>query len=120
MIPARLRGIGNPCSGTLCTLQNIHVPTPHLSISAIRIFGSEGKPPFDPHRHEDRRDITHLETGEEGLRIQHPLGIAPDVLQFLMVYGDECRYLMKCLSTDQNIILLSNLSMKVGISNFCR
>ena len=44
--------------------KNIHVPTPHLSISAIRIFGlGEGKAPaqvktFDPHRHEDRRDIT--------------------------------------------------------------
>lgn len=89
--------------------KNIHVPTPHLSISAIRIFGlGEGKKPakvksFMPSRHDDRRDITikwEPVKGAQGYNILW--GIAPDKLySSWMVYGNEGSHLMKCLSSDQ-------------------
>ena len=104
--------------------KNIHVPTPHLSISAIRIFGlGEGKAPaqvktFDPHRHEDRRDITLTWKPVKGAQGYNILwGIAPDKLySSWMVYGDECRHLMKCLSTDQKYYFAIEAFNENGVS----
>lgn len=89
-------------------------------------FGlGEGKAPaqvktFDPHRHEDRRDITLTWKPVKGAQGYNILwGIAPDKLySSWMVYGDECRHLMKCLSTDQEYYLLSKLSMKAVYLKF--
>ena len=88
---------------------NIEVPMPNLSLSAIRVFGrGEGKAPqavrkFEARRHTDRRDITlswEPVKGAQGYNIMW--GVAPDKLySSWMVYGDKCEHLMKCLSTDQ-------------------
>ena len=114
-IPARVRYV---------RYKNIHVPTPHLSISAIRIFGlGEGKAPaqvktFDPRRHEDRRDITLTWKPVKGAQGYNILwGIAPDKLySSWMVYGDECRHLMKCLSTDQKYYFAIESFNENGVS----
>ena len=114
-IPARVRYV---------RYKNIHVPTPHLSISAIRIFGlGEGKAPaqvktFDPRRHEDRRDITLTWKPVKGAQGYNILwGIAPDKLySSWMVYGDECRHLMKCLSTDQKYYFAIEAFNENGVS----
>lgn len=98
--PARVRYI---------RYNNIHVPTPHLSISAIRVFGlGEGKAPqkiknFTANRHTDRRDITigwEPVKGAQGYNVIW--GIAPDKLySSWMVYGRN-ELTMKCLTTDQD------------------
>ncbi len=98
--PARVRYI---------RYNNIEVPMPNLSISAIRVFGlGEGKAPqtvksFEASRHDDRRDITlswKPVKGAQGYNIMW--GVAPDKLySSWMVYGDAGENLMKCLSTDQ-------------------
>lgn len=106
---------------------NISVPMPHLSVSAIRVFGlGDGKAPaqprnFRPVRHDDRRDVTLRWTPVDGAQGYNILwGIAPDKLySSWMVYADNpnspkvisapakgsksatCEFTMKCLSTDQ-------------------
>lgn len=87
---------------------NILVPTPHLAISGLRVFGTgQGKIPsvvnnFRAERMADRRDAL-LTWGKmdncQGYNILW--GIAPDKLyNSWMVYGDNS-LLLKSLSTDQ-------------------
>lgn len=87
---------------------NILVPTPHLAISGLRVFGTgQGKIPsvvnnFRAERMADRRDAM-LTWGKmdncQGYNILW--GIAPDKLyNSWMVYGDNS-LLLKSLSTDQ-------------------
>ncbi|MGL4519903.1 MAG: family 43 glycosylhydrolase [Phocaeicola sp.] len=89
--------------------KNIHVPTPNLAISELRVFGiGTGKLPAQPKgvtlsRHEDRRDITitwEKVKGAQGYNIRW--GIAPDKLySSWMVYGNEGEHFMKSLNRDQ-------------------
>lgn len=73
---------------------------------------------FDPHRHEDRRDITLTWKPVKGAQGYNILwGIAPDKLySSWMVYGDECRHLMKCLSTDQEYYFAIEAFNESGVS----
>ena len=88
---------------------NIHVPTPHLSISAIRVFGTGGgNAPqavreFTLQRHADRRDITISWKPIKDAQGYNILwGIAPDKLySSWMVYGNKGEHFMKSLNTDQ-------------------
>lgn len=88
---------------------NIHVPTPHLSISAIRVFGTGGgKTPkavreFTLQRQTDRRDITiSWKPVKDAQGYNIIWGIAPDKLySSWMVYGNKGEHLMKSLNTDQ-------------------
>ena len=113
--PARVRYI---------RYNNIHVPTPYLSISAIRIFGlGEGKAPqqvkdFTATRHSDRRDITLTWKPVEGAQGYNILwGIAPDKLySSWMVYGNEGKHLMKCLSTGQKYYFAIEAFNENGVS----
>lgn len=98
-----------PTKARFIRFNNISVPTPNLSISEIRIFGNgEGKAPAQVKkpsvtRHDDRRDVTvewKPVNGAQGYNILW--GIAPEKLyNSWMVYGNEGRHTMKCLSTDQ-------------------
>jgi len=88
--------------------KNIHIPTPNLAISDLRVFGvGEGKPPtavknFVVNRHADRRDASitwEQQTGCQGYNILW--GIAPDKLyDSWMVYGKNSLEL-KSLAIDQ-------------------
>lgn len=88
--------------------KNIEVPTPHLAMSEIRIFGiGNGKKPapvknFQLKRQMDRRDISlhwTKQNNAQGYNVRW--GIAPDKLySSWMVYGDN-ELLLKSLNTDQ-------------------
>jgi hypothetical protein len=103
--------------------KNIHVPTPNLAISDLRVFGvGEGKPPatvknFAVNRHADRRDalITwDQQTGCQGYNILW--GIAPDKLyDSWMVYGKNSLEL-KSLAVDQTYYFSIEAFNENGIS----
>lgn len=88
--------------------QHIHVPTPYLSISDIRVFGKgNGKTPstvknLKVERHDDRRDATvswDALSGSQGYNVKW--GIAPDKLySSWLVYGKN-KLELKSLNTDQ-------------------
>lgn len=87
---------------------NIHVPTPYLSISDLRIFGNgEGKAPgqikkFSVVRKTDKRDAVITWSPQKNSTGYNVLwGIAPDKLySSWMVYGENSLEL-KSLNTDQ-------------------
>ncbi|UIR56976.1 family 43 glycosylhydrolase [Sphingobacterium sp. SRCM116780] len=103
--------------------KNIHVPTPHLAISGLRVFGiGNGKVPakishFTVNRHTDRRDakITwDKQPGTQGYNILW--GIAPDKLyNSWMVYEDNSLEL-KSLTTDQSYYFSIESFNENGIS----
>lgn len=88
---------------------NIEVPTPHLAMSEIRLFGlGKGKEPSKVkslrlNRHKDRRDITITWNKQDNVQGYNVLwGIAPDKLySSWTVYGDYS-LLLRSLSTDQD------------------
>lgn len=87
---------------------NIEIPTPHLNLSEIRVFGvGKGKLPVKVkgakyNRHHDRRDITiqwDKINNAQGYNVRW--GIAPDKLySSWMVYGNN-ELLLKALNRDQ-------------------
>lgn len=100
--------LGEPQRVRYIRYNHIHVPTPHLSISGLRIFGKgEGKVPgeiknFQPQRHEDRRDITltwDKVKDAQGYNIKW--GIAPDKLYSSWLVYDTNEHHMKSLGRDQ-------------------
>jgi len=100
--------LGTPQRVRYIRYKNVHVPTPNLAISDIRIFGTgEGKAPavvqhFAVNRHTDRRDATitwDAQPGSQGYNILW--GIAPDKLyNSWMVYGKNVLELRN-LAVDQ-------------------
>ncbi|TKK69288.1 1,4-beta-xylanase [Ilyomonas limi] len=100
--------LGTPQTVRYVRYKNIHVPTPNLAISDLRIFGiGEGKAPATVQhlavdRHTDRRDATitwDRQSGSQGYNILW--GIAPDKLyNSWMVYGNNS-LLLKSLAVDQ-------------------
>jgi hypothetical protein len=100
--------LGEPQRVRYIRYNHIHVPTPHLSISGLRIFGKgEGKVPgkikdFQPQRHEDRRDITltwDKVKDAQGYNIKW--GIAPDKLYSSWLVYDANEHHMRSLGRDQ-------------------
>lgn len=104
--------------------RNIKVPTPHLAISEIRVFGlGSGKAPqtvkkFSPRRHTDRRDITLTWEPVKGAQGYNILwGIAPDKLySSWMVYGNTGHHLMKSLTTGQSYYFAIEAFNENGVS----
>jgi len=102
---------------------NIAVPTPHLAISDIRIFGlGEGKKPsrvnqFRVMRMDDRRDamITwEPQKNVQGYNIRW--GIAPDKLYSSWLVYDNNQLLIKALTTDQAYYFTIEAFNRNGIS----
>lgn len=116
--------LATPIRARYVRYNNIKVPTPALSISAIRVFGlGEGDAPrqvktFEATRHTDRRDITlswKPVKGAQGYNIMW--GIAPDKLySSWMVYGDKGEHLMKCFSTDTKYYFAIEAFNENGVS----
>lgn len=103
--------------------RNLHVPTPHLAISGLRIFGKgEGKRPakvknLQPQRHEDRRDITLTWSpvkGAQGYNIKW--GIAPDKLYSSWLIYDKNEHELKSLGRDQRYYFAVEAFNENGIS----
>lgn len=112
--PARLRYI---------RYKNIHVPTPHLAISGLRIFGKgEGKAPatvkgFQVKRHQDKRDATlswDRQKGAQGYNILW--GIAPDKLYSAWMVYDNNTLDMKSLTSDQTYYFAIEAFNENGVS----
>lgn len=102
---------------------NIHVPTPHLSISDIRVFGKgSGKAPkkvsqFSVDRKTDKRDAFITWTPQKNTMGYNVLwGIAPDKLySSWMVYGENSLEL-KSLNTDQTYYFAIEAFNENGVS----
>lgn len=103
--------------------KNIHVPTPNLSISGLRVFGlGEGKAPspvkgFTVSRHTDRRDAMikwDKQAGTQGVNIHW--GIAPDKLYNSWMVYDKTELLLKSLTTDQSYYFSVEAFNENGIS----
>ena len=103
--------------------QNIHVPTPNLSISGLRIFGKgKGRKPaavkdFTVVRKADRRDALIRWKKQENAQGYNVLwGIAPDKLySSWMVYGDH-ELDMKSLTTGQSYYFAIEAFNENGVS----
>lgn len=100
--------LGTPASVRYVRFRNIHVPTPHLAISGLRVFGTgEGKAPPEVKnlkavRRADRRDVLltwDRQSGAQGYNVRW--GIAPDKMYSSWLVYDENRLEMKNLTVDQ-------------------
>lgn len=100
--------LGTPVTARYIRYRNIHVPTPYLSISGLRVFGKgQGKAPamvrnLSVKRLPDRRDAIISWEGQPGAQGYNvSWGIAPGKLyNSWMVYGNNSLQL-KSLATDQ-------------------
>ena len=88
--------------------KNLHVPTPHLAISGLRVFGkSEGKAParlkaFQVQRKTDRRDaLISWEKSPTAQGYNVLWGIAPDKLYSSWMVYENNSLELKSLTTDQ-------------------
>lgn len=103
--------------------RNIDVPTPHLAVSEIRVFGlGTGKIPTRPKqltldRKADRRDVAISWQPVEGAQGYNIIwGIAPDKLYSSWMVYDNNELLMKTLSTDQDYYFCIEAFNENGVS----
>lgn len=115
--------IATPATVRYIRYKNIHVPTPHLSISDIRVFGlGQGKAPkevknLSVKRHVDRRDATinwEPQPGSQGYNVLW--GIAPDKLYSSWMVYDDSRLELKSLSVGQEYYFAIEAFNENGIS----
>jgi hypothetical protein len=99
--------LGTPVVSRYIRYNNIHVPTPNLAISGLRIFGTaNGKPPskvtgFKVQRLKDRRDALlrwNKQPGVQGYNILW--GLSPDKLNHSWMVYDKSSLDLKALNAD--------------------
>lgn len=103
--------------------KNMHVPTPNLALSGLRVFGTgQGKAPlpvknFSVKRNQDRRDVSITWEKQPDCQGYNILwGIAPDKLySSWMVYGKN-EHFMRSLSVDQSYYFSIEAFNENGIS----
>jgi hypothetical protein len=115
--------LGTPQTVRYIRYKNIHVPTPNLAISDLRVFGiGQGKAPaivqhFIVNRHTDRRDATitwDAQSNAQGYNILW--GIAPDKLyNSWMVYGKNALEL-RSLAVNQSYYFSIEAFNENGVS----
>jgi hypothetical protein len=102
---------------------NLKVPTPHLAISGLRVFGiSNGNKPaavknYSVQRKTDRRDVMltwDKVPGAQGYNIIW--GIAPDKMYSSWMIYDDNSHLLKSLNTDQSYYFSIEAFNENGIS----
>lgn len=115
--------LGNPQTVRYIRFKNIHVPTPHLAISAIRVFGKgQGKVPrkvrnFAVNRYEDRRDAMITWNALPDAQGYNVLwGIAPDKLYTAWMVYDDNQLELKSLTTDQEYYFAIEAFNENGVS----
>lgn len=98
----------SPVRARFIRYNNLHVPTPYLSISGLRIFGKgSGKLPravrdFSVERLEDKRDALISWKGQPNTQGYNVLwGIAPDKLYSSWLIYDDNQLELKSLGRDQ-------------------
>ncbi len=103
--------------------RNIDVPTPHMAVSEIRVFGlGTGKIPTRPKqltldRKADRRDVAISWQPVEGAQGYNIIwGIAPDKLYSSWMVYDNNKLLMKTLSTNQDYYFCIEAFNENGVS----
>jgi hypothetical protein len=119
--------LGMPQTVRYIRYQNIHVPTPNLSISGLRIFGiAQGKLPqvvknFSVHRKTDRRDAIiswDRESNAQGYNVLW--GIAPNKLYNSWMVYDVNALDLKSLTTDQTYYFSIEAFNENGVSSGTR
>ncbi|MGV3658213.1 MAG: discoidin domain-containing protein, partial [Chitinophagaceae bacterium] len=102
---------------------NIHVPTPHLAISGLRVFGKgSGKAPatvknFKVERKADRRDVMitwNRVPGAQGYNVYW--GIAPDKLYNSWMVYDKASLELKSLTVGQQYYFAVEAFNENGVS----
>lgn len=119
--------IDEPARARYIRYRNIEVPTPHLAISDLRVFGvGEGKKPlavknFKVDRQADRRDATLIwEPGKDCQGYNVRWGIAPDKLyNSWLVYGKN-ELLLKSLTIDQPYYFTVEAFNENGVSEMTK
>jgi hypothetical protein len=103
--------------------QNVHVPTPYLSISGVRVFGvGQGKAPqavkgFAVNRKADRRDAMITWSKQAGVQGYNILwGIAEDKLYNSWMVYNKNELLLKSLSFDQQYYFSIEAFNENGVS----
>lgn len=115
--------LGMPQSVRYVRYKNIHAPTPYLSISDIRIFGTgQGKKPtnvknFSVKRKQDRRDALITWASQPNCQGYNVLwGIAPDKLYSSWMVYDADSLMMRNLSVDQTYYFSIEAFNENGVS----
>jgi hypothetical protein len=115
--------LGAPETVRYIRYKNIHVPTPNLSISGLRVFGlGGGKAPgrvkdFKVNRYKDRRDAMiswDKQSGAQGYNILW--GIAPDKLYSSWMVYDDNSLELKSLGVDQQYYFSIEAFNENGVS----
>lgn len=115
--------LGIPQSVRYVRYNNIHVPTPQLAISGLRVFGkASGKAPaavkgFKVDRKAERRDAMITWTvvpGAQGYNVYW--GIAPDKLYNSWMVYDKSELLLKSLTVDQPYYFAVEAFNEVGVA----
>lgn len=116
--------LGVPRKVRYIRYNNMHVPTPHLSISDIRVFGlGQGKLPgrvknFSVKRQSDKRDaIITWQHDNENQGYNVLWGIAPDKLYSSWLVYDQNTLNLKALSTNQTYYFSIEAFNENGVSN---
>ncbi len=116
--------LGEPKTVRFIRYRNIHVPTPHLAISGLRIFGTgEGKAPptvknLKAERRPDRRDILiswDKQENAQGYNVYW--GIAPEKMYNSWMVYDENQLEMKNLTVDQEYWITVEAFNENGVSD---
>lgn len=113
----------NPKQARYIRYENIHVPTPYLAVSGLRIFGKgHGEAPeevedFEVEREADRRNaMITWEQQEEAQGYNVLWGIAPDKLYSSWMVYDEGQLRLKSLGVDQTYYFAIEAFNENGIS----
>ncbi|SFH01659.1 family 43 glycosylhydrolase [Pontibacter chinhatensis] len=115
--------LGTPQTVRYIRYRNIHVPTPNLAISGLRVFGvGQGKAParvknFKVNRQQDRRDamITwDKQANAQGYNVLW--GIAPDKLYSSWMVYDDNKLDLKSLGVDQGYYFAIESFNENGVS----
>lgn len=115
--------LGSPQTVRYIRYRNIHVPTPNLSISDLRVFGlGQGKAPtvvknLAVNRHQDRRDALISWEPQKNCQGYNVLwGIAPDKLYSSWLVYDKNQLELKSLTVDQSYYFAVEAFNENGIS----
>lgn len=115
--------LGIPSTVRYIRYKNIHVPTPWLSISGLRVFGiGRGKAPapvknFSINRKTDRRDAMITWSNQTNCQGYNVLwGIAPDKLYSSWMVYDKNSLELKSLSVDQTYYFSIEAFNENGVS----
>jgi hypothetical protein len=115
--------LGIPQTVRYLRYQNIHVPTPHLSISGLRVFGTgQGKAPggirnLAVKRYKDRRDAKITWDNLPDCQGYNVLwGISPDKLYNSWMVYEKNSLELKCLTVDQSYYFAVEAFNENGVS----